>query len=192
METKKPLDILVVENNSLNQESARQMLHSYNLTLVKSFDEAEDVLRGHYSEAKNKKRFDVVLGDAKLAHGNGEMEVDTRMGWMFIPLDYPLAHLARDEKVPYVALLSDTDNPRDYSEETPSCLALGPFIDKNNRPIVKKSYDTLITLLRKKDLPLAFLDKRDGKVKLAHTDKNKYVKNWASALNFVMNRKVYS
>lgn len=130
MTTKKPLDILIVEDNPLHQASARYTLAEHNVTIVKTFFEAERALSkvgvdirklqlGQDPFVENS-AYDAVLTDTIMCNGD---DVPIVGNWTKMAYSFPLALLAaqggRDHNAAkYVAVVNDMARPTDPVEAT--------------------------------------------------------------------------
>jgi len=133
---KKTLEILVVEDTPLHQESAKALLAGHNVQIVETFDEAVEYLVGgsNYAPAKDKKKhYDVVLTDMFLPQGKGICQADTTNSATELhPFGYSLALMACQEGTPYVGVLSHGNH-----HKNPIAYALD-FHQSKLKPLIQK------------------------------------------------------
>lgn len=112
------LEVLVVEDNPIHQESAREQLGTeHNLTVVGSFDDAKDLLVGEYVGSRQgwarKNTYDVVLTDLMLPQGRGECQRDRSRANEIQPFGYAIALIASKLGTKYVGVITDTNHHDD-------------------------------------------------------------------------------
>lgn len=107
-EKTKKLEILVIEDKEVHQESARFLLKDYKVTIVGNYDEAMDLLVGGYQ--KEKQQYDVVLSDLMIPQGRGDMQTDKSLASETMPFGFPIALIAAKQGVPYVAVVTDMNH----------------------------------------------------------------------------------
>ena len=109
--TNKPLDILIVEDKRVHQESAEALLEGHNLSLVTNFEHAVDLLvGGDNHEGKWKKHFDVVLSDLMFPTGRGRMLADKSISWDEVGFGYAIPFIAAREGIPNIAVVTDMNH----------------------------------------------------------------------------------
>ena len=106
----KPLDILVIEDTPLHQESADDQFlnqHSnYAFTLAHNYEQAKQLL------TSINKPFDIVLTDLMMPKGSRDTMSPKGMEYIFdqLPYGFPLALLAAKQNVPYIAIVTDINH----------------------------------------------------------------------------------
>jgi CheY-like chemotaxis protein len=180
---KEKLDILVVEDNPLHQESARRLLADHNLTLVGTFDEAADFLNGSSNYAPKKieqRKYDAVLTDMFLPQGRGDCQRDRSQASVENPFGYPIALLACKKEVPYVAILSQVDH-----HSSPMAYSMDLFILEKRQSSLGQILERSPTLIEMKKSRLLISDTSKFSEEVGE---GKYAKNWKAALDYVMTK----
>ncbi len=105
--------ILVIEDSSIHQQSARQTLQGHNVAIVGSYDEAYEYLNPVWGNNgwESPYQFDVVLCDllmptSKRAMGNKGLA----LAGQEMPVGFALALMAARSGAKYVAVLSATNH----------------------------------------------------------------------------------
>jgi CheY-like chemotaxis protein len=110
----KKIEILVVEDTPIHQESARILLAGHNVEIVGTYDEALDRVYGESCYAINKsspkKKYDVILTDMFFPQGRGDCVADKSQASVEQPFGYALAQIACMEGTPYVGIVSDANH----------------------------------------------------------------------------------
>lgn len=215
-ETKR-LEILIVEDNTLHQEAARELLKEHNVQIVGNFDEAMDYLVGGsiYSPNQgNKKRYDVVLTDLFFPQGRGDCQADRSSASKEMPFGYAVALAAVNEGVQYVGVVSDGNHHQDPMAYTLDFFKKGVVdMGKSRMAIINsysidRAYKTLDGRFGtekeiKEKVEIDITDRpfsregaveRDGRfyrTEFEVPDGAEDVKNWKASLNQVMNGEIY-
>jgi len=176
----KKLNIIVIENNPVSCEAAKQQLAEHNVTIVNSYKEFDKIIRKNPNEIEKLVECDLVLADATLGLGDGFFHVDTSMGWVYIRVDYPAIHLANRLKISGIALISEANELPSFLKTHPECAAkipLGVFLENIMEKEGEGSYkskNTKALILLEKDLPVAFNGEQEK------------VRNWRGALRMLL------
>ena len=193
METEnKRLEILVVEDKPHHQEAARQLLSEYNVQIVSTFDEVTDLLRLPMTwdgDDLVQPTYDAVLTDMFLTQGRGILSPDVRhLASEQMPFGYPIALMACQKGVPYVAIVSDANH-----HSGPIAYSMDFFAKEYiNRKTIQQVGNSRLAIFNGRIKNWTYLNK-DGRVATKENAEEGaiLVKNWAEALDYVRNGEVY-
>ncbi len=197
--TDKKLEILVVEDTPIHQEAARRLLSEHNVQIVSTFDEATDLLRIplKWEGSIVQPVYDAVLTDMFLTQGQGRcLSPDMKhLAKEQMPFGYPIALMACQKGVPYVAIVSDADHhsgPMAYSID----FFAKEYID---RKTIQQVGNSRLAVFNRRIKNWTYLG-RDGKIVLEDPlrpssqkigEGATLVKNWAEALDYVRNEAIH-
>lgn len=108
--------ILVIDDNPLHQESARQTLGDHDLTVASTYDEAHRLIYGETDCTGERQKppeqiFDVVLSDLLMpASGMAIGEEGKKYIGQEMPVGFALSLMAALSGAKYVAVVTDTDH----------------------------------------------------------------------------------
>jgi len=200
----KKLEILVVEDNELHREAAKQLLTDHNVAIAEDFVGALKLMGHKINEDCEvvEKKYDVVLTDMMFPMG-GEypdlvnMVEDTSVRYRGQPLGYAMVLFAAKQDVPYAAVLTDMDH-----HHSPISATFDLFYDHSNKHGRQefKINGTKCIMFDNRDLPNAYLlksglvteqspyrlsDEQTADYALGGTYGGEFIrlKNWKAVLN---------
>jgi CheY-like chemotaxis protein len=181
------MNILVVEDTPKHQESARQLLCDHNVDIVTAFDYAMDKLGGTRGEPETK--YDAVLSDLLMPQGRGDVQGEKWMASEQMAFGFPIALIAAQKGIPYVAIVSDMNHHKHPMAYTLDFLNKRMQIDGTRfqtfgESSLSRAYpmtDGTISLECPYELPQ---DQRQGYVTVGSGFKS--VKNWKGVLERIM------
>lgn len=166
---KAKLEILVVEDKTINQESARFLLKNHNVSIAGDFVQAIKILAGAENEKSfppyllsgRTTKYDVLLSDMMFPLGGGE-DMPCRDTYSEQPLGYSLSLIASRLQVPKIAILTDMNHHSGPIAATFDFIfeRYGNTFDR--RPIFTLN-KTDFMMFDSRDIPRAYLLK-NGKV----------------------------
>lgn len=167
-EKQKTLDILVVDDNALNRQSAKDLLSEHNTTVVATAEEALKLLDGRWAQyddpkqaewlgkadvengrprgdrmwcinpAGTKAPYDVFLTDLMIT----EEAYDNRIKRSVTseqPLGYPLIFFAAQKMVPYVGLVTSANHHQGSMARTIDMFPKEPMIVSGSKVLLRNA-----------------------------------------------------
>lgn len=97
------MDILVIEDKEMHQQSARETLKGHEVTIVGSYDDARELLEVKFD-------FDVVLTDMNMPMSKKTLEREAFKPNEQVPYGFVLALMAAHGGAKFVAMVTDTNH----------------------------------------------------------------------------------
>ena len=115
------MKVLVIDDNPIHQESARQTINNHELTIVGTYDEAHLLINGNYKTTPVK--YDVVLSDLLMPASAMTMGTEgMKYAGQEMPVGFALSLMAALRGTKFVAVVTDIGH-----HDHPASAMLDPF-----------------------------------------------------------------